>query len=312
MDEWAGIDPEEIGDLGSLPDDADRDQALDAICSLESAWKVPEHALPLEGVSWRPDLVAGEEKVLHLALDGDLPHALIRRLEAASKSGKDVTIALGIRGAVIRTLLAIQSFDARVIAVDWERPTTRVRSHRSVADWIASERIALSPRDLQALASAHFANALIAETIKKGRLYEEVLCLVFSQVSWLTVDEHAFRNATEEIDLILGIHAAGHVGELVKGAIAVATAKNEATPLSSHVVKYLRDQVANRHKRCKLGFLCSATTITDDAKTEILRGSQSSELVLVPIEGSDLHNLIDGADDLDAQLLALIRRAVAS
>jgi hypothetical protein len=312
VDEWGAINPDEIRGLGPLPDDVDRDLARDAICSLEPSWKPPTTALSFDGISWRPDLVGTKGKVLHLALDGDLPNALIRRMQAANRAGQSVTIALGIHGADIRTLLAVRALDSRVIAVDWEGRPTRVRSYRSVADWIASERIFLSPPDLQALASAHFKEALAAEPHKKGRLYEEVLCLVFSQVSWLTVDEHAFRNATEEIDLVLGIHAAGHVAELAKGAIAVATAKNEATPTGSDVVKYLKEQIANRHKRCKLGFLCSATTITSDARTEILRGSQSSELVLVPIEGDDLQALINAADALDEQMLILIRRAVSS
>jgi hypothetical protein len=32
----------------------------------------------------------------------------------------------------------------------------------------------------------------------RGHSYEEALCLLFSQVSWLKVIEHAYRNETEE------------------------------------------------------------------------------------------------------------------
>ncbi len=253
---------------------------------------------------------ASKKRALHLTLTGDIPEALKRRLRAAHDAQFPLTVALGSRNLDTATLGLLQDIDARIIAIDWDESSCDARAYRSVADWIASERISLAPDDLRTLAGARFAAALEEPTNIKGRYYEETLCLVFSQVPWLTVEEHAYRNASEEIDVILGIHATGHVAALVKGAIAIATAKNESKATNSATVKYLKEQIANRKGRCELGFLCSASTISNEAKTEVLRGSQSSNILIAELDCDDLHGLISHPENLDENVQSLIRRAV--
>jgi hypothetical protein len=306
------FDPGEFDGLYAGPGDDERSRALAAIAST-GQWKSPVKAIALaDGLGWRPDLISGSEAALVLSLEGAFPQALIRRMQAARARGYDVTVALGSPRLEVSTLLLLQNLDARIYAVDWfDKPHPRIARYRSVADWIASEGIALSPDDLQVLAGARLASALTDPTNVKGRLYEEVLCLVFSQVPWITVDEHAYRNESEEIDLVLGIHATGHISELTRGPVAIATAKNEAKPTGSATVKYLKEQMANRKGLCKLGFLCSASTISDDGGKEILRGSQSSDVVLVQVDLQDLQCLLDEPGELDAHMQDLIRRAIA-
>jgi hypothetical protein len=306
-----GFDPEEFDGLYAGPGDDERAKALASIRAT-GQWRPGDQAIALrEGLRWRPDLVSGEKKVLALSLEGEFPQAMIKRMKSARSSGYDMTVGLGSSRIEISTLLLLQELDTRILAIDWfDRPRPRISTYRSVADWIASEGIALSPPDLRELAGARLEAALADPTNVKGRLYEEVLCLVFSQVSWLTVDEHSYKNDSEEIDLVLGVHATGHIAELAKGPVAIATAKNEAKATGSATVKYLKEQMANRRGRCKLGFLCSASTISDAAGVEILRGSQSSDLVLCRVDLEDLLDLLADPADLDARLQVLIRRAI--
>jgi hypothetical protein len=306
------FDPEEFQGVYRGPGDDDRARVLAEIQSLHSKWIVPVDTVVMGDVSWRPDLVAPKQQLLHLALTGDIPRALMRRMQAAQKHGYQVTVGLGSHRLDLGTLLALQELNARIVAVDWDEEQTSVRGHRSVADWIATERISLSPADLRCLAAARLGIAETEATNERGRLYEEVLCLVFSQVPWLTVDEHAYRNESEEIDLVLGVHATGHIAELAKGAVAIATAKNENKATGSATVKYLKEQMANRKGRCRLGFLCSATSISPAAKTEILRGSQSSDVVIAQVDREDLLALLADSEHLDHGVQALIRRAIDS
>jgi hypothetical protein len=306
-------DPDELifEPLEFAPGDDELERALQSIESLKQGWRPAEAPLKLGTARWRPDRVSGK-KALHVALTGDIPQALMRRMRLARDAGFQITVAFGTRTIDIRTLGELQDMDGRVIALGFDDGTGIVASYRSIADWIAAERISLAPADLRALAESRLAAALAEPTNIKGRMYEETLCLVFSQVSWLTVDEHAYRNSSEEIDIVLGVHATGQVAQLAKGAVAIATAKNEATPTGSATVKYLKEQIANRKGRCRLGFLCSATTISGDAKREILRGSQLSDSVIVELDRAELRDLIGHAEELDQRVRRLLVRAVAA
>ena len=109
---------------------------------------------------------------------------------------------------------------------------------------------------------------------------------------------------------MLSARGGGFLGRLSGGPIVVATAKNEGKATGSAVVKYLKEQMANRKGRCKLGFLCSATTISTSAKTEILRGSQGADHVIVPLSRAEIDDLLLDPEDLDEKLVGLIVKAI--
>jgi hypothetical protein len=292
------------------PAETDRRAALDAIRADDSKW-APSETADFSGVRWQPDLVR-DGGVLHLGLTSEVPNAWMRRMEAAASVGSDVTFATTVLDLPIEALERLQRIDARIIWVDTERTPPRAARYRSIADLIATERLYLDPAGLRVLAGSRLREAVeTTDSHPKGRWFEEALCLLFSQVSWLTVDKHAYRNSTEEIDLLMGCHAIGHVDRLVGGAVVVGTAKNEAKPTGSQTVKYLKEQMANRKGRCKLGFLCSASTISSDASEEIMRGSQSTDAVIVPLDRKTFESLLDDVDELDRRIEQLIVDAVA-
>ncbi len=294
------------------PAEPEREAAISALKGDQPKWEPPDGVLDLNGVRWKPDLVQPGKRVLHLALTPSIPRVWLRRMHAAVAAGYSVTFATATTDLPLATLLEVQRADAHVAHVDLARTPPRVVSYRSVADLVSKAHLYLEPDAIRVLAGERLGSALSAPTSSsKGRWYEEVLCLVFSQVAWLTVDEHAYRNASEEIDLLIACHAIGHVASLVGGPIVVATAKNEDHATGSQTVKYLKEQMANRKGRCKLGFLCSASTISSNAQTEILRGTQAADAVIVPIDRSTLETLIAHPDELTSRVEALIKAAIA-
>ena len=110
---------------------------------------------------------------------------------------------------------------------------------------------------------------------------------------------------------MMSVRAAGHAAKLAGAPIVIATAKNEAEAAGSAVVKYLKEQIANRKGRCKLGFLCSASTISSDAHREILRGSQSTDVLIVTLDGDTIAALIEHPHDIDEQIEQRITKAIA-
>jgi hypothetical protein len=295
---------------GAEPGDEDRAAALEAIRGLAGGWRESTTPVTFEGTRWRPDLIGAEERVLHLALAGELPGVFLRRLRAAAASGARVTVAFAAVLDDVEQMLSLQRLDARVIGLELGEWGYRAREYRSIADWLAAGSFYLADEDFRRLAGERLASALTGGDAK-GRWFEEALCLLFNQVSWLTVEEHAYRNSSEEIDLVLSARAGGHAARLAGAPMVLATAKNETHATGSSVVKYLKEQIANRRGRCKLGFLCSATTISPDARREILRGSQSSETVIVPLDGEMIASLIQRPAELDERVEQLIVKAIA-
>ncbi len=183
----------------------------------------------------------------------------------------------------------------------------QVSEWRSVADWVALANMALRPDELRRLVERciHVAEDAERSNAVRGGAYEQALCLVFSQVSWLKVVQHAHHNATEEIDIVLLVTGAGEYARLANGPIAIATAKNEKKALGSATIKYLQQQLANRRGRAKLGFACARGEVSKQAQLEILRSSQTDAL-LVPLGGNELQLLLADAERLDERLAEMV------
>lgn len=270
-------------------------EAVAAIQALDSTLAPPITPLELPSYRWRPDLVASE-CVVHVALGSAIPNAYLRRIEAAAGAGMRVHVAV----ASTLDLPALRRLQAAGVGViGFETPTV-ARRYSSIADWIALGQIALDADALRCLGRDLLEVCRTAESSQvRGRAFEEVLCLLFSQVSWLRVTHHGLHNRSEEIDVVMQVTAAGSLAQLAGGPIALATAKNEKTPAGSATVKYLKGQMVNRRQRCKLGFLCAMKDISGKAHEEINRGSETDRLI-VPLGGAAVEALLDGAERLDA------------
>lgn len=290
------------------PDASEREAVIAVLVEHDAKLERPSQPLDLEeGLRWTPDLLDAE-RVVHVELGREIPKAFVRRLRAARAEGRKIVVATKAEALTFETLELLQDLEVAPfeLRVD-DESAWQVSEWRSVADWVARANMALRPAELRRLVSQCLAVAEDPDRTNhaRGHAYEEALCLVFSQVSWLRVVEHAYRNETEEIDIALLVTGAGAYAQLAGGPLAIATAKNEKKSLGSATVKYLEGQMGNRRGRCKLGFACARGDVSKAADLEII-GLRRADVVIVPIGGEDLQRLLDDADRLDERLAEMV------
>lgn len=290
------------------PDDRERRAVSEALTEFDTRLSPPAQALDLGGgLRWTPDLVDAE-RVVHIEFGAQMPKAFVRRLRATHAAGRKVVVATRAEALTFETLMLLQELEVAPfeLSVD-EESRWQVSQWSSVADWVSRANMALRPAELRQLVGESLAVAEDSARTnhRRGHAFEEALCLVFSQVSWLKVVEHAYQNETEEIDVAMVVTGAGEYAQLAGGAMAIATAKNEKKSLGSATIKYLEGQMGNRHGRCKLGFACARGDISKPARLEII-GLRRADVVVVPIGGEELQQLLDNADRLDERLAEMV------
>ena len=310
MSDEADLDESRLGG----PDESERETIVAALMERDSQLERPKEPIDLgDGLRWTPDLVDAD-RVIHVELGRQIPRAFVRRLQAARAMDVNVVVATKAEALTFETLALLQRLEVSPIELTLnDQAEWRISEWSSVADWVARANMALRPSELRDLVAQRQAVAEDSGRTNhaRGHAYEEVLCLVFSQVSWLKVIEHAYKNDTEEIDIVLLVTGAGEYAQLAGGPIAIATVKNEKKSLGSATIKYLEGQMGNRRNRCKLGFACARGDISKAADTEII-GLRRAEVVIVPIGGDALKELLDDADRLDERLAEMVIAAAMS
>lgn len=305
-------DPDEARPHG--PDETVRHAIVDALVEHDGKLQRPGEPLDFgNGLRWVPDLV-DPGRVVHVELGEQIPKAFARRLRAAHAAGRKVVVATKAEALTFATLELLQELEVAPFELRIDDDSRwHVSEWSSVADWVARENMALRPAELRKLVEQCLAVAEDPDRTNhaRGHAYEEALCLVFSQVSWLKVVEHAYSNATEEIDIALLVTGAGDYARLGGGPLAIATAKNEKKSLGSATIKYLEGQMGNRRGRCKLGFACARGDVSKAADLEII-GLRHADVVIVPMGGEQLQRLLDDADRLDERLAEMVIAATMS
>lgn len=289
-------------------DESEREAIIVALMEHDQQLQRPSEPLELEDeLRWVPDLMDAE-RVIHVELGDHIGKAFARRLRAAHAAGRKVIVATKADALTFATLELLQELEVAPFELRTDDASAwRVSEWSAVADWVARANMALRPTELRKLVGQCL---VVAEDPNRtnharGHAYEEALCLVFSQASWLKVVEHAYRNETEEIDIVLLVTGAGDYARLAGGSLAIATAKNEKKALGSATIKYLEGQMGNRRGRCKLGFACARGNLSKAAELEII-GLRRADVVIVPIDGDALQQLLNDAERLDERLAEMV------
>lgn len=286
-----------------------REELLAALAESLAGWSRPDQALHFGEVGWLPDLLHNDGRLLHLTLD-EIEPAWIRRMAAAHEDGRTIAVACTPRTLTLQALKAMQDLEATPLVVDGNDDSIEATEFSSVADLVAMYELFLGQKGLEALANPLLDQAL-AETssYRKGLLFEQVLCLLFSQVSYLRVREHRFTNPGEEIDLILGNQATGDLRELLGGPLILVSGKNQATPAGAPEVRALRGNMGNRRGRCSFGILASARDLAETAEREQIHTTTDPTQAVALLDGDRIRQLI-ASPHLDADLENHLRRAV--
>jgi len=272
-------------------------------------WENPNTALEFGNVRWLPDLVHSNGLLLHLALE-EIDGPWRRRLKAAMADGYKLVIACGPEALSLPNLELIQEIDGRLLLLDPADEDVEIFEYDSVADLVAMHELSLGSEGLNRLADPLFDRALeCTDTYRKGLLFEQVLCLLFSQVSYLHVLKHRYINETEEIDIVLGNRATGALAGVLGSPIVLVSGKNQTKPVGAPDVRALRGNMGNRRGRCSFGVLASARALASTAGKEQTHATDDPTKAVALLSGPTIRRLI-ASSRLDEEMQAELMKAV--
>ena len=142
-------------------------------------------------------------------------------------------------------------------------------------------------------------------TDSKGRVLEELLCRLLETVPGFKVGGRA-RTETEEIDIRVLNRSEDPIWKR-EGALILAECKNWSSRCGKDEFVLFEKKLQNRHLRCSCGLLVSWNGFAKTVTKEMLRGS-SGEILIIPIEGSDLRKAVLN-NNFESVLLALWEKA---
>ncbi|HEY4281621.1 MAG TPA: restriction endonuclease [Chthoniobacterales bacterium] len=230
-------------------------------------------------------------------------------MSAARKAGHTITIATPLSGWYSSdTLMVADGLGAEAIVLRQRASAWHAKKYANAADLIAGENLIVDPAAVKSLGRKALALARGATSNhNRGRLFEKFLCFFFSQVTGFELHEHNYRTETEEIDAIF-LNRRLHGQCWPSGPLVLISGKNTKAAAGAPAVTSLASKMQNRRGMCKLGFLCSAGTISSDARNHELRYSREDNLMVL-IDGKDFDSLLDKAHRLDAELERLVVNA---
>ncbi|WP_242086463.1 YraN family protein [Microbacterium lacticum] len=305
------LEPSET--LEDAPVDVDTRVADDALRmviegDVKRRWR-PGIDIDLGAASWRPHAANNAGAVLHVATLEALPRWVARRILGAAASSHAVHVAITLSAlytADWRELLT--RADARVYVVD-DRDKSMRTKRRHVLAALADLQIPVSPDERRLLGKLALDMMKTGSAQDKGARLEALLAFLFSQVTDYRVVERNYRNSTQEIDIVLQIDSfSTRIWQVPGRPLILVEAKNRSERTDSATFAVLVNKVRTKRKSVKFAFLVAMEGFTEDAKRESLRHS-TSNLCVVMLAALDVQALVE-ADDLDAKLETLVRRAL--
>lgn len=295
------------------PREDPRAATIDAIREVDASWSEPAGRLQLFGnVPWKPDLRHAEGHLLHIAF-GAVAEPWAKRLRAANAASHPLALAFAPRALTLDNLILAQELDAKIFTIDEaEAGGIMVVAYSSVAELLAEEEFSLGEGGLERIAMPLLDRAVAeSDSYRKGLMFEQVLCLLFSQVGYVTVVEHRYRNETEEVDLVLANRATGHLSGIFAGPLILVSGKNQTKATGAPDVRALRGNMSKRRKRCNFGVVCAAGRIADEAEIEQGEATDDPEKAIALLDGHAIRGLLASSsldNDLEAELMKAVLR----
>jgi len=140
-----------------------------------------------------------------------------------------------------------------------------------------------------------YETAFTEETNRKGKALETLIAALFSSIEGFVEVGRNMNTETEEIDITFG-NESHHPRWQKESSLILVECKNW---LSKRVGKNefvsFREKVENRFGRCRLGFLVCVEEFAETVTKEMLRSSKS-DLLVVPIDGEKLQQLVNSSN----------------
>jgi Holliday junction resolvase-like predicted endonuclease len=279
--------------------DPEREERLRRLIAADPSWRLPDG--PLADPAWTPDLISEDGTgVLHLQTDQALLPYMQTRLARAIELGLVVHIACSLNALYNERLLRGLSGIDPVIHLDDEEGE-EVPAQRLLLT-LALQDIQLGLETRKVLATDGLVRALesSATNHEKGRRFEALVALLFSQTEGFRVSSTNYRTSTEEIDIVLRqLSAQGRIWSR-EGPLALVEARNRAEGIGQEMFSAFRTKLQLKRGRAKLGFMVSSTSVSGEAERQEEK-TALGDIAVVFLDGDELVSWI-AAGDPDAWL----------
>lgn len=297
--------------LGSPISANDVSAVLDEILVADatSGW-LRDEELALGSKRWRPSALSGDRSVvLYICLLQEFPRFVVERLRLCKAAGLELRIALTVSALFQAEILEVLvDLDCDVLVVDDYNKARRME-RRHVLTALADIEVPLSSEVRRDIGRRIWARVGEGTAQERGRRLEGLLAFIFAQVQDLKVVEHNYRNATEEIDLVLQVdNFSSRVWQNSGVPFILVEAKNRVDKASQAMMSILITKLQTKRGTAKIGIMVSLAGFTDEAKMQELRFSTENVCVAM-IDRQGVETLIE-ASDLDETLEIMVRQAL--
>lgn len=150
--------------------------------------------------------------------------------------------------------------------------------------------------DRELLIQAKYSDALRADSAyNKGKALEELLAALLASIDGFIEIGRNINTETEEIDIAFRNARRDPLWQRESEIILVECKNWDKQRVGKNEFVLFKEKMMNRHQRCRLGFLICTDTFAETIDKESLRSSQS-EIVIVPIDGEGLKQLVESSD----------------
>ncbi|MGH9832205.1 MAG: response regulator [Blastocatellia bacterium] len=131
-----------------------------------------------------------------------------------------------------------------------------------------------------------------ADIQQRGQALEDLLSALFAAIPGFVEIGRNVSTATEEIDLVFRNDSPDPAWQRESEVILVECKNWHSQRVGKNEFVLFKEKIENRAGRCKLGFLVCTERFAGTIEKEMLRSSKS-ELLIVPIDGNDLRQLVE-------------------
>jgi ActR/RegA family two-component response regulator len=149
-----------------------------------------------------------------------------------------------------------------------------------------------------------YETVFVDDSNRKGKALETLVAALFSSIEGLVEANRNIHTETEEIDIVFRNERRDPFWQRESALILVECKNWLSKRVGKNEFVEFREKMANRFGRCQLGFLICVDKFTDTLTKEMLRSSKG-DLLVVPIDGTQLSELVK-SEDRNRYLIDLI------
>lgn len=305
---------EEDDDEVSSRSQGDLQRVADGFASSVNGWAAPSDPVDLgNGLQWRPHLVGPNGEVAYVHLLQEVSPQWERRMRAAHARGRQVFVIAPPEAWISSATLSLAAELAAipVMASEDRDGTLEFTQRRSVPELIARESILVDAKSVGQIGHMLLSRARDAESnFEKGRLFEDVLLLIFSQLDFLKFVATRKVTDTEEMDLVFQMRK--EMAQLPRSPVVIVSAKNEkGRPTDKNAYLALYSSMREKRGQCSLAFLCAAHRITGTVMKQAAKGA-SEPYVIVALDGAFIDRLLREPSRMRDLILEAVNEAILS